>query len=363
MQAHRCAAPYTNETCPALPPHVRRPDPASMDCALRVAAWSSSSFLAAMRGRTLALVGDSMAEQQFTSLICLLAAAGVHASERWHDTPAATPDAPALSGGPRPTPTRRCAWYADALFALCMLPAGRGVHRNDAASLSRVAESALGLVSPADVLLMHGAVHYSPKTFEAHLSDLMETLGRRCAHSSSCPALLWREAAAQHFAGGVCSGRCQNEKACVPHPSPHASPPHTGRGPGSKVAERAQAAAAAAEVSDPNPYNGASLAALAKAEARGLPVHLIRAWASSSGYHTEHPPPAAVTDCTHYLLPGVPDGWNEEVLRTLREEPRLSTWRALISPSLSFPERAAPANHTRRGGRRWDSLLSALKSA
>jgi hypothetical protein len=121
------------------------------------------------------------------------------------------------------------------------------------------------------------------------------------------PLVIYRETAPQHFAGGRFPSS-DPAAGCVPLPRHRRDAPHA------------------------NIYNEA-INALAARER----VPVLRIWRTSAMLPSEHVAPPR--DCTHWILPGVPDHWTEE-LCALALCP--SSRPPSTTPRLCLPARCTP---------------------
>ena len=256
--------------------------------------WSpappADSLHGLLAGRSLVFVGDSTSEQQFHALYCDLAA---YQATWWQQPPSFV-----MNKGRVCVPLSGDALVCFVDFRTAALT------KTTPRAVARALRSAL---LPSDVVVFNFGVHYF------HASDAADAAAEFASAfaNESAPRLVWRETAPQHFPGGAYLGEnSKRGRHCVPFDAP---PP--------AVADA---------------YNRAARPRLA-----GVPS--LRVWAMSAERWDEHRGRApgaadAPLDCTHWLLPGVPNAWNgmlaamlaTDGLRPLRHRRSLrSRWERL----------------------------------
>ena len=291
--------------------------------------FTARRLLNLLAGRTLVLLGDSVTEQHFHSLACALLGSDANHSNR---TPTWWPRAAAAA---ELWKTRTCIPFAHE-FVLCYMTAGKVNELNSPRPwiLSAKLRQAL---QPTDIVLLNVGVHFHDASaaashYEQLAGPLLHTASTAKARTSStphvaspslhdddAPVVIFRETAPQHFAGGVYPPTGSGTHGCVPLPSRWADAP------------------------DRNKYNEA-INPLAKRD--GVPV--LRIWASSALMHADHLNPP--TDCTHWILPGVPDHWTEQLYAMLRAD----------DAKLLRPIVPRGTKQTTRLTRRWAALRRAF---
>jgi len=254
--------------------------PRYADGAVHRASFSAKRLLSQLAGRTLLLLGDSVSEQHFHSIACTLLGAANHTS------PPPQPVRPSASSiASEIWKTRSCLVFAHEVL-LCYVTAGKAneLHSPPWILAGRLRQALL----PSDVVLLNVGLHFSESAAAKQYEQLAGPLMRSSrAVDAKPPLVIYRETSPQHFSGGAYPPVDTSVRGCVPLPSRVEAAPRRNR------------------------YNEA-INPLAAHD--GVPV--LRIWQSSSLMHGEHLSPP--DDCTHWILPGVPDHWTEELYAMLR---------------------------------------------
>ena len=268
--------------------------------------FSPRRLLTLLAGRTLLLLGDSVTEQHFHALACQLFGDASQQPKRTATWYAATNAKSELFK------TRSCLPFAHDVL-LCYVTAGKSneLQMPRPWILSGRLRAAL---QPSDIVLVNVGVHFDAASAAAtHYQQLVGPLIDKT--KSTPPLVIYRESAPQHFSGGRYPPTDRNG-GCVPLVTDRLD------GPSESVSNRYNRLI--------NPI----------AEKSGTPI--LRIWSASAPYYKEHLGPPK--DCTHWILPGVPDYWSGQLYRMLSASEHASSsttglMRALPKKPLSVAKR------------------------
>ena len=278
FQPHRCV-PLTADDGPRHSCWLRHMEPPLVEAADCDVNWRehglTSKLLRAMNGSALYMIGDSMAEQQWRSLLCLL-------SDRINQRQMAGLAKQLQRRGFKLIGTELCADVAG-ITRVCTVRA---------AYLEQVeAEAARRGALPGTVLLLSAHAHEANRTEQSMVRDLVRWRRRQPAGSIRA-RIIWRTRGADHYGDSGFSGL--RREPC------HAA----------SAAQRVRLASSALDA------EGSAL--------RENDIGLLDAGPASVGAHRAHPIVCArgsYYDCLHFCTPGPVEHWNRALANMLVRAP------------------------------------------